>query len=296
MIPRGNRAGSRLALGVTIAVVVAFGFSPAKAQGPAAGPPSPANGPANDVARVEDGKGGDMGRLPAADVPRLEEGKDAPKTPLPTSVAPKDVRLVNSKHIRLNFDVKDVGPSGVSTVELWYTRDGKDWRKGSELNNAKSPITFRVADEGVYGFTLIVHSGVGLAKAPPKTGDAPQVWIEVDQTPPVLTMYEPKVGKHREITFSWEASDKNLDAHPISFFYAEKAEGPWKPIAEHLENTGKLAWPMPAGMPYRFFLRAQAIDRAGNLAVAQTEAPVTIDPSEPEAVILGVDGITDKPR
>jgi hypothetical protein len=87
-----------------------------------------------------------------------------------------------------------------------------------------------------------------------------------------------------------------MDARPISFFYADKAEGPWKPIAEHVENSGKLVWPMPAGMPYRFYLRAQAIDRAGNLAVAQTEAPVTIDPSEPESVITGVEGITDKPR
>jgi hypothetical protein len=288
MVPRGIRVGSRLALGITLVFVVALAFSPCRGFGQ---PPAPA-----DAGRAEEGTHpSDMGRLPPADAPHLEEGKDAPR-PLPGSLAPHDARLVNSKHIRLNFEVKEVGPSGVSTVELWYTRDGKDWRKGSELTNPHSPITFRVADEGLYGFTLIVHSGVGLSKPLPKAGDQPQVWIEVDQTPPLLTMYEPKIGKHREITFTWEASDKNMDARPISFFYADKAEGPWKPIAEHVENNGKLVWPMPAGMPYRFFLRAQAIDRAGNLAVAQTEAPVTIDPSEPESVITGVEGITDKPR
>ena len=67
------------------------------------------------------------------------------------------VHVINKKRLKLNFEVKDVGPSGVSGVELWYTRDGKDWRKGSELTNPHSPITFRVADEGLYGFTLIVH-------------------------------------------------------------------------------------------------------------------------------------------
>jgi hypothetical protein len=288
MVPRGNRAGGWLSLGLIIGVVIAFCMSPCRGHGQAL--------QSTEVSRVEEGThGSDMGRLPPADAPRLEESRDAPK-PLPAALAPRDARLVNSKHIRLNFEVKEVGPSGVSTVELWYTRDGKDWRKGSELSNPHSPITFRVQDEGLYGFTLVVHSGVGLARPTPKTGDAPQVWIEVDQTPPVLTMYEPKIGKHREITFTWEATDKNMDGRPISFFYAEKAEGPWKPIAEHLENNGKLVWPMPAGMPFRFFLRAQAIDRAGNLAVAQTETPVTIDPSEPEAVIKEVEGISDKQR
>jgi hypothetical protein len=109
-------------------------------------------------------------------------------------------------------------------------------------------------------------------------------------------MYQPEVGQHREITFSWKASDKNMAAKPISFYYAEKPEGPWKAIAEHLENTGKYVWQMPEGTPFRFFLRAQAIDRAGNLAVAQTQEPVTVDVSEPEVVIKGVDGLTDKPR
>src|SRR5205814_7780517 len=38
-------------------------------------------------------------------------------------------RLVGSKRVSLNYELKEVGPSGVSQVELWYTQDGRSWNK-----------------------------------------------------------------------------------------------------------------------------------------------------------------------
>src|SRR5579883_3387617 len=43
--------------------------------------------------------------------------------------AASDIRLVNSKRISLNYKVNNVGPSGVTAVELWCTRDGRTWKK-----------------------------------------------------------------------------------------------------------------------------------------------------------------------
>src|SRR5262249_39012805 len=38
-------------------------------------------------------------------------------------------KFVGSKRVSLNFELKDVGPSGVSAVELWYTNNGRSWNK-----------------------------------------------------------------------------------------------------------------------------------------------------------------------
>ena len=61
--------------------------------------------------------------------------------------------------------VKEAGPSGVKAVELWYTRDGRTWNQYEE-RDPKPPYVFEVHEEGIYGFTLIVRSGVGRSAQP----------------------------------------------------------------------------------------------------------------------------------
>jgi hypothetical protein len=63
---------------------------------------------------------------------------------------------VNSRRIKLNYEVREVGPSGVSAVELWATRDGKTWQCYSNEPPPAGPLVVHVAEEGCYGFTLVV--------------------------------------------------------------------------------------------------------------------------------------------
>ena len=93
------------------------------------------------------------------------------------------MRLVNTKRITLNFEVKDVGPSGLASVELWYTKDGREWKKHDAPTKAKAYV-IEVDDEGMYGFTLLARSGTGMGKERPAAGDQPQVWVIVDLTKP----------------------------------------------------------------------------------------------------------------
>ena len=44
--------------------------------------------------------------------------------------------------------------------------------------------SLQVSEEGLYGFTLVAHNGVGGGKEPPHAGDLPQIWVLVDQTKP----------------------------------------------------------------------------------------------------------------
>jgi hypothetical protein len=204
-------------------------------------------------------------------------------------------KLVGSKRINLNYELKEVGPSGVSQVELWYTQDGRSWNKyplrfGDDPNQKN--IVFDVAGEGIYGISLVAKSGVGLGDRPPQIGDRPQLWVEVDITKPVVQLHNVLVGTGPDkgkLNVTWSARDKNLGREPITLSYAEQLAGPWTPIAEKAANTGRHIWTMPERVPYQFHLKVEAVDLAGNIGEAVTDSLIKVDLSQPKVKILNVE-------
>jgi hypothetical protein len=227
------------------------------------------------------------------------QGGPAERDPAPAGDAPPDRRLINSTSINLNFEIKDRGPSGVSAIELWFTQDGRSWNKyplpkPAEGMEIQSPLTFKVSNEGLYGFTLVAKSGVGLGERPPQVGDKPQIWVEVDMTKPVVSIQNVIVGQGKDqgkLSIYWKATDKNLGATPVALFYAEKQDGPWQPITgeKRLANSGLFVWQMPEGLPYQFHLKVEAVDRAGNVGEAVTPNLVRVDLKLPKVKITNVE-------
>jgi hypothetical protein len=199
--------------------------------------------------------------------------------------------IVNTRRIRLNYSVADVGPSGVSAIELWATRDGKTWQRYSNEPPPAGPLVVHVAEEGRYGFTIVVRSGTGLKSPPPETGDAPQLWVEVDETRPLVKIKDVHSGTGRDVGtlyVNYAASDIHLTPRPVSISMSTKKEGPWTTIASGLENTGVYGWEMPKDLPYQFYVRVEAEDRAGNVGAYLTSEPIKIDLARPRGTILGV--------
>jgi hypothetical protein len=209
--------------------------------------------------------------------------------------APEERKLVNSKRISLNYEVKDVGPSGVSGVELWYTQDGRSWNRypqNATQEAGKGPFVFDVTGEGLYGITLVAKSGVGLGVRPPQLGDRPQIWIEVDLTKPVVQIQSIVVGQGTDkgkLFVTWSARDKNMGRSPISISYGEQPTGPWTPIAEHQPNTGRYTWTMTDRIPYQFYVRVEAIDQARNSGEAVTPQMVKVDLAQPRVNIINIE-------
>jgi hypothetical protein len=211
-------------------------------------------------------------------------------------VAPRAIpsaKVINTTDIVLNYSLEDVGPSGVSAVELWHTTDGRTWQKYGDDPDKQSPFVMKVQGEGVYGLTLCVKSGVGLGDRAPQPGDPPQMWIEVDTTKPLVQLLSAEAGRggdHGNVTITWTASDKNLLATPITLQYAEELTGPWKPIATDLDNSGRYVWRVPAGTPFKFFVRVEAVDRGGNIGRADSSRQVLVDLNLPKGRLLGAEG------
>ncbi len=190
------------------------------------------------------------------------------------------IRMVNTKRVTLNYELKDMDNSGISGVELWRTRDAHSWERGEIVAQTNHSFSVEVKDEGLHGFTLLARNGADAGKEGPIPGDQPQVWVMVDFTKPVVQITGVEVahsGKNSNIQIHWTARDKNLGFRPITLSYAEQSDGPWTKIAAGVENSGQYEWQPPAGAPHHVFVRVEAADMAGNVASVQTPNALRLD-------------------
>jgi hypothetical protein len=185
---------------------------------------------------------------------------------------PSALRLVNSRRIAFHYEVKD-SAAGPVNVEVWGTQDLKSWKKYEAVAVKGKSHVIEVREEGLYGFTLLARGPRGGSKDRPLPGEAPQVWVAVDFTRPVVQFIGAELNILAPVptlVVRWTASDKNLGPRPVSIFYADQGEGPWTLLAANIENSGRYEWALPATLPQSLYLRVQTADLMGNVGMAQT--------------------------
>ncbi|MDB5341134.1 MAG: hypothetical protein JWN70_6753 [Planctomycetaceae bacterium] len=206
-------------------------------------------------------------------------------------------RVVNQRQFQIGYRIEEIGPSGISSVELFITQDnGASWYRYGEDADKRSPFVVSVPREGAYGFTLIVRSGVGLASDPPQPGERPSIVVNVDETAPRVQLLPVEQGRGQalnKLLIRWMVQDENLAERPISLWYGASPNGPWQPISGGLDNTGSHVWTMAAGIAPRIYFRIEARDNAGNVQRLDTTEPLLIDLSKPSARILDVETTAD---
>jgi hypothetical protein len=234
------------------------------------------------------------GALPEYTVGRPSAAGSAP-APFQAEAEPRSgagsMSVVNTRRLQINYEVKDVGPSGLAAVELWYTHNGGAWAKYGDAPQ-QPPFVVDVADEGVYGFTLLARNRAGQGKSRPYPGDKAQITVEVDTTKPAVEVATPQVnGQEKTLTILWQASDKNLGPQPIALCWSRDPAGPWVPIITQLENTGRYVWKLPAGVPSRVWVQVEASDLAGNVAAVRSTDAVALAPNPDQlaAAIVAVE-------
>lgn len=208
--------------------------------------------------------------------------KSSVKTP-PVSVAtpaagmPPVYHLVNQTHVALEYQIEEVGPSGVGKVEIYVTSDrGKSWQRLGEDADRKSPAEIDLPGEGVYGVCLVASNGSGFGATPPKVGETPDWWIEVDLTQPVVELTSVQLDA-KNLIIQWNARDKNLGDAPVDLYFSVNKEGPWTTIARGVKNDGRHSWTVPQHVGQQAFIRLVVSDRAGNICQSETANPVVLD-------------------
>jgi len=226
-----------------------------------------------------------------------------PNWSAPASDPPIDAagtRWVNSLTFDVDYDLQTVGPWGVSKVELFATRDGgASWVNfGADPDN-RSPMRVAVPAAGLYGFRLVVNGANGAPAATPSAGDQPELVIGVDMTEPQAELQPAELGQGNladHLIIRWSATDENLDARPVGLFYANNPEGPWSTVATNIDNNGQYAWRLLQQVPERLFLRLEVRDKAGNVAIRQSPAPVALNLPQPTGTLRSVRPVQAEPQ
>ena len=207
----------------------------------------------------------------------------------------------------LEYELSKIGPSGVGSVEIFFTEnDGQKWellardaKVVGKTSGGRQKGEIELPQDGIYGFTIVVKSQAQLKQEMltedrkphgPQPGDVPEIRVEVDTVPPTAEMFPPRrdMTKTNALVLFWKASDKNLSSNPVTLEWAEHRDGPWNPIANNLPNSGKHSWQLPDRLPVEVYLRLRVTDLAGNEGIATTPQPITVDLSEPEGRLTSV--------
>lgn len=220
----------------------------------------------------------------------------------------------NEPQVTVEYEIERQGPSGVSRVDVFVSQDeGRTWMdwqhltrndfaQGAAAPAATLPVTLRLPDrDGQFWYRLVPISGVDLSSGPPKSGDLPDVRIQVDRTVPEITLIgiQPDIRDANALVLSYKATDLNLTASPVRIYWSEAATGDWKSVTPAgptgldgtaLAAAGKYVWVLPAGMPMKVYLKAVAVDQAGNMGEAVSPQPITIDLLKPTGKVRGVVG------
>lgn len=204
-------------------------------------------------------------------------------------------QILNTAHATIDYRIDQVGPSGVSKVEVYMTADnGLNWQRLCEDPDRRSPAEIDLPGEGLFGIRLAVTNGNGFGGTPPARGDAPTCWIEVDTTAPFIQMRPIEAAQNGVIDLRWTASDKNLGPEPITLFYKTRADAQWQVLARGVRNEGLFRWTFPRDQGSQFFVKMEVADMAGNLARAETPNPIVLDMTEPHASVVGINGVTPR--
>ena len=105
---------------------------------------------------------------------------------------------VNSLTFDLDYDIQTVGPWGVAKVELWGTKDGgRQWQSLGVDQDNRSPMRVSVPAAGVFGFRIVIDGGNGVAAPTPQPGEAPELVVGVDLSPPRANCGPPNPARDR---------------------------------------------------------------------------------------------------
>ncbi len=221
------------------------------------------------------------------------------------------IDYVKDLEFAVDYTVQKMGRSGVQAAHLFVLKEQGGWElvkrhpvklAPDDKSHALS-LPYKAEREGTYGFYVIPESGAGKRADDPRRDDPPMVLVVVDTTKPkvLLTGVQVKPGgvKGPLVEFTWEVSDPNLMPQPVKLEWSlDKSAAVWNKVAHGLDNnltntSGRYAWEVPDEKVWRFWVRASALDKAGNVGEHVWAQEVLVDLEKPSATIERVRGGTN---
>jgi hypothetical protein len=189
-----------------------------------------------------------------------------------------------SRFRRFQWDYEAPAPTASAApfvAELWSTRDGGvTWQRSAIDDDGRSPIQVELPAAGLYGFRLELTSG---GTGGPRSGDAPESWVGIDEEPPhveLIDVASDGAGEQTTLVIRYAARDPLLAPNGTRILYSPNPDGPWATIAAGRDNQGEHRWQPDRSVPARVFIRVEVTDAAGNQGAATTSDAIAVAQSK----------------
>lgn len=161
------------------------------------------------------------------------------------------------------------GSAPFTEATLWFTSDrAQTWQQWTGASEPNGSITFEAPSDGLYGLYSVLHNAAGASAPAPQPGTAPQKWVWVDRSAPIVQILGLLPDKHfetnREIRLRWLVRDENLSTRPVRLHYRCERTKSYRLIADLLPVDGSYRWTVPQNVSGRLEVKVSATDRAGN--------------------------------
>jgi hypothetical protein len=165
--------------------------------------------------------------------------------------------------------------------ELWKTADGgTSWQLALNAPASEGALRVRLP-EGAWGLRTVALMDDGARTPAPRRGDAPDLSVTVDRTPPQIILGEPEVARaggspfpdidNFDLRVAYTIVDANPSPTGVAASISFDGQSVWRTVARPSQPTGVIAFTISGFYsPLRFKVRAQ--DAAGNAAQAEKEA------------------------
>ncbi len=175
-----------------------------------------------------------------------------------------------------------------NTISLYYNEEDGDWQLIAENES----------NDGLYEWTAPASNSANV-KVKIEATDAlgnigADVSVEgfiIDSQSPVVQLTTPNGGEVMlgggVFLITWQPATDNLGMPDAPIHLAYSTDGTnWSPIAEGELNDGEFGWNVPTLDSDNVSVRAEAVDRAGNVGADISDNVFEIDSSKPELPVL----------
>ncbi|MBS0209577.1 MAG: hypothetical protein JSS27_11560 [Planctomycetes bacterium] len=191
-------------------------------------------------------------------------------------------RAVNSRSFELDYGLAGEEERPVTRVTLWWTADaGQTWQAYGIDDDQRSPMRLAVGNDGLFGFWLVSERGTSRDRAP-RSGDTPQIWVNVDTQPPQVAIATAELrnsAQGEELVVRWDWTDEQWAEGSAAVWCAASPAGPWTKLTDHQPHKGGHACrigQLPTSVDSAAYLRLTATDAAGNQTTFTTSEPVML--------------------
>jgi hypothetical protein len=191
-------------------------------------------------------------------------------------------QITNTMETTLDLDIKDGGPAGLESAELWVSQDdGTSWTESTWIRDPKH-VAWKAPGDGKYRLYVQAFDQAKNQSPPPKGKSDDQFVITVDTTPPLVQLASvigivpadaPQAGNkrafkaHDRVAVQFLVKDANPAPNSVSI-YLQTGPDKWQELVKGHPLDQAFRFELPEIETKTARIKVTAADLAGNVGEA----------------------------